>query len=229
VTRDAESTDDEEGQEEDDAEAGTQVPEADAVITPIGGQVLCGELGLGLGLDGRNYDRNSPSQSNCNIPKPYGMGGPSPQSLPARYFGASLHLENQALANARANRDFEMALVDAFLLARKFIPKWRNCDDSESSFFRFLRELLPTIADTNEALAARQMRSKCSQTSLGKALYNQVQNKARNMRNKDVATTASRGRRKKTRKGLSAPEELRTPAVAIQRSIAAKRDWAIAG
>jgi hypothetical protein len=63
---------------------------------------------------------------------------------------------------------FGMALVDAFLIARKFIPKWRNCDDSESSFFRFLRELLPTIADSNEALAARQERSKCSQTLIGK-------------------------------------------------------------
>jgi hypothetical protein len=63
---------------------------------------------------------------------------------------------------------FGMALVDAFLVARKFIPKWRNVDDSESSFFRFLRELLPTIADSNEDLAARQVRSKCSQILIGR-------------------------------------------------------------
>jgi hypothetical protein len=44
MTRDGESTDDDEdGQDEDDGSSGTQVPEADAVITPIGGQVLCGE------------------------------------------------------------------------------------------------------------------------------------------------------------------------------------------
>jgi hypothetical protein len=44
MTRDGESTDDDEdGQDEDDASAGTQLPEADAVVTPIGGQVLCGE------------------------------------------------------------------------------------------------------------------------------------------------------------------------------------------
>ncbi len=63
---------------------------------------------------------------------------------------------------------FGMALVDAFLTARKFIPKWRHIDDSEPSVFRFLRKLLPTIADSNEDLAARQVRSKCSQMLIGK-------------------------------------------------------------
>jgi hypothetical protein len=45
MTRDGESTDDDEdGQDEDDASAGTQLPKADAVVTPIGGQVVwCGE------------------------------------------------------------------------------------------------------------------------------------------------------------------------------------------
>jgi hypothetical protein len=44
MTRDAESTDDdEEGQEEEDAGAVTQIPAVNAVITPIGGQVFCGE------------------------------------------------------------------------------------------------------------------------------------------------------------------------------------------
>jgi hypothetical protein len=45
-----------------------------------------------------------------------------------------------------------MALVDSFLIARKFLPRWKIVDDSESSFFRYLRELLPTVADLNEAI-----------------------------------------------------------------------------
>ncbi len=120
-------------------------------------------------LDGRNYriEITRPNQSNRNKPKPYGMGGPS-QLLPARHFGASRHLESQALANARANRDFWDGPCRCFPSCRNFIPKWMNCDDSESSFFRFLRELLSTNADTNEALAACQVRLKRSQTLIGK-------------------------------------------------------------
>ena len=61
-----------------------------------------------------------------------------------------------------------MALVDAFLIARKFLPRWKQQEDSESTFFRFLRELLPTIADSNEAISARQLRTKCQQVLIGK-------------------------------------------------------------
>ena len=61
-----------------------------------------------------------------------------------------------------------MALVDAFLIARKFLPRWKQQEDSESTFFRFLRELLPTIADANEAISARQLRTKCQQVLIGK-------------------------------------------------------------
>ena len=65
---------------------------------------------------------------------------------------------------------FAMALIDAFLIARKFLPRWKVVDDSESSFFRFLRELLPTVADAAETISARQVRSKCSQTLIGKGI-----------------------------------------------------------
>jgi hypothetical protein len=64
-----------------------------------------------------------------------------------------------------------MALIDAFLIARKFLPRWKLVDDSESAFFRFLRELLPTIADANEAIEARQVRSKCNQILIGKGCW----------------------------------------------------------
>lgn len=63
-----------------------------------------------------------------------------------------------------------MALVDCFLIARKFLPRWKVVDDSESSFFRFLRELLPTVADSNEAIEARQVRTKCHQVLIGKGI-----------------------------------------------------------
>jgi hypothetical protein len=45
-----------------------------------------------------------------------------------------------------------MALVDAFLIPRKLLSRWKLVDESESSFFRFLRELLPTVADAAEAI-----------------------------------------------------------------------------
>ncbi len=117
---------------------------------------------------------------------------------------------------------FGMALVDAFLVARKFIPKWRHVDDLESSFFCFLRELLPIIADNNEDLAARQVRSKCSQILIGKSWSKKDPKKDKNMQNKDATTIASRARRKKTMPGLSVLAELRTPAVATQKSMSAK-------
>jgi hypothetical protein len=63
---------------------------------------------------------------------------------------------------------FAMALVDVFLIARKFLPRWKIFDDSESSFFRFLRELLPTVADGAETIEARRVRSKCSLMLIGK-------------------------------------------------------------
>jgi hypothetical protein len=51
---------------------------------------------------------------------------------------------------------------------KKDILRWKLVDESESSFFRFLRELLPTVADAAEAIEARQVRSKCSQNLIGK-------------------------------------------------------------
>jgi hypothetical protein len=121
---------------------------------------------------------------------------------------------------------FAMALVDAFLIARTEMEELRRC----RIFFLPVSARNPTHIQLPTPmrlwlLCGRNV-PKCS---LGKALYNRVQDKASPLRNKDVATTASRARRKKTRKGQDAPEELRTPAVATQRYIAAKRAWAIAG
>ncbi len=107
-------------------------------------------------LDGRNY------MIEINRPK-----------VIATYHGSTVTITSGKTKRWQTRVQIEifgMALVDSFLVARKFIPKWRHVDDSESSFFRFLRELLPTIADSNEDLAARQVRSKCSQILIGKLI-----------------------------------------------------------
>ena len=39
-----------------------------------------------------------------------------------------------------------IALVDSFLLARKFIPRWKDADDTESVFWKYVMTLLPQVA-----------------------------------------------------------------------------------
>jgi hypothetical protein len=41
---------------------------------------------------------------------------------------------------------FGVALVDSFLLARKFIPRWKEEKDTESVFWKFVMTLLPQVA-----------------------------------------------------------------------------------
>ena len=41
---------------------------------------------------------------------------------------------------------FGIALVDAFLLTRKFIPRYMNAPDTESVFWQFTNRLLPQMA-----------------------------------------------------------------------------------
>ena len=45
---------------------------------------------------------------------------------------------------------FGIALVDAFLLARKFIPRWMNAPDTESVFWQFTNRLLPQMAQFSD-------------------------------------------------------------------------------
>ena len=76
-------------------------------------------------------------------------------------------------------------------------------------------------------------RSKCvpnaAKRLLAKASCKKAPGKARIMPSKAGATTASSGRRGKTRKGQLAREELRTPAVTILPSTFAKKAWVNAG
>jgi hypothetical protein len=63
-----------------------------------------------------------------------------------------------------------MAVVDSFLLCRKFMPKWRGQPDTESVFWKYVRVLLPQIGlDSNEDTSARgENRWGCVQVVIGK-------------------------------------------------------------
>ena len=40
----------------------------------------------------------------------------------------------------------QMALVDSFLLARKFIQRWQQADNSDGVFWKYVTALLPQLA-----------------------------------------------------------------------------------
>ena len=65
-----------------------------------------------------------------------------------------------------------MALVDTFLLCRKFQPQWRPNDcNTESAFWQFTRHLLPQISPAHaQPLASLDHSggSSCCQVSIGK-------------------------------------------------------------
>ncbi len=60
-----------------------------------------------------------------------------------------------------------MALVDSFLLARKFVPRWQNEDDSDGIFRKYVVALLPGIAASNDGGPIRSL-YKCEQVLIGK-------------------------------------------------------------
>jgi hypothetical protein len=63
-----------------------------------------------------------------------------------------------------------MALVDSFLLARKFMPKWRGQPDVDSVFSKYVRVLLPQLTATpvSGSQAEAGFRG-CHQVLIGKA------------------------------------------------------------
>jgi len=62
---------------------------------------------------------------------------------------------------------FGIALVDSFLLARKFIPRWTEAEDTESVFWKFVTALLPQVASEYEGTPAVSL-YKCEQVLIGK-------------------------------------------------------------
>ena len=45
---------------------------------------------------------------------------------------------------------FGIALVDSYLLARKFIPRWQNADADDGVFWKYVTSLLPQVAQEYE-------------------------------------------------------------------------------
>ncbi len=62
---------------------------------------------------------------------------------------------------------FGMALVDSFLLARKFVPRCQNADDTDGVFWKYVVALLPQIAASYDGGATRSL-LKCEQVLIGK-------------------------------------------------------------
>ena len=62
---------------------------------------------------------------------------------------------------------FGMSLVDSFLLARKFVPRWKNAEDNEGIFWKYVAALLPQIAPSNDCGQSRSL-FKCEQVLIGK-------------------------------------------------------------
>jgi len=62
---------------------------------------------------------------------------------------------------------FDIALVDSFLLARKFIPRWTDADDTESVFWKYVMTLLPQVATEYEGRPTIPQ-YKCEQVLIGK-------------------------------------------------------------
>ena len=65
-----------------------------------------------------------------------------------------------------------MTIVDAFLLARKFIPRWGNQPDTESVFFKVVRRLLPLMGDPLHGSSEIDDNSsrRCHQVLIGKRI-----------------------------------------------------------
>ena len=65
---------------------------------------------------------------------------------------------------------FGIALVDSFLLARKFMPKWRGQPDTEGVFWKFVRVLIPQLSSTGGSSHTDTSGHRgCQQILIGKA------------------------------------------------------------
>jgi hypothetical protein len=52
---------------------------------------------------------------------------------------------------------FGIALVDSFLLTRKFVPRWQNADDNDGVFWKYVVALLPQIAASHDGGPTRSL------------------------------------------------------------------------
>jgi hypothetical protein len=64
---------------------------------------------------------------------------------------------------------FGMAVVDSFLLARKFMPRWQNANVDDGVFWRYVTTLLPQVATEYDANRRTVSQYKCEQVLIGKS------------------------------------------------------------
>ena len=63
-----------------------------------------------------------------------------------------------------------IALVDSFLLARKFLPRWSTQADTDSVFWRYIRVLLPQLSEHSlDHVPRTANQSACVQVLIGKS------------------------------------------------------------
>ena len=74
---------------------------------------------------------------------------------------------------------FGMAVVDSFLLARKFIPRWQNANTDDGVFWRYVTTLLPQVATEYDGSRPTVSEYKCEQVLIGKGEVEKGKNAGR--------------------------------------------------
>lgn len=100
---------------------------------------------------------------------------------------------------------FGIVLVDAFLLARKFMARWKHECDEESIFWKFVRVLLPQFHDEN--LHCVRELTKCRQVLIGKKEVQSGISKGRKIAIQARCKYCIRAKRKEIRSSESSSED----------------------
>jgi hypothetical protein len=74
---------------------------------------------------------------------------------------------------------FGMAVVDSFLLARKFMPRCQNADSDDGVFWRYVTTLLPQVATEYNTNGPTVSQYKCEQVLIGKSKVTSRKNTGR--------------------------------------------------
>ena len=74
---------------------------------------------------------------------------------------------------------FGIAVVDSFLLARKFMPRWQSADNDDGVFWRYVTTLLPQVATEYDGSRPIVSEYKCEQVLIGKGKVEKGKNAGR--------------------------------------------------
>jgi hypothetical protein len=132
--------------------------------------------------------------------------------------------------------NFGMALLDSFLLAQKFVPRWQNEDDSDGIFWKYVVTLLPQIAASNDGGPTRSS-YKCEQILIGKTKVENGKNAGRVIAKQQrcVYSIQTKKQRKKNDEDTSSSDnrtpkeqgERPIPAFVIAKLSRARRGWLV--